>query len=181
MVQNLNRIVQKMKYCRGTFSGYKLQLCVEKCWVLGHCCTFEGRIPDESKVAVIRNWGPCRNLSAVCTFLGTAGVLWIFIKNFVHTAHHLVKLTSKDIGFEWGKKQDKAQEDLKEVVISSHVLRPLDYMSDAPVILAVDTSYIAVGFFLCQCSQANIRKCIYNRFGSITLNEWEAHFSQPKL
>jgi predicted DNA-binding helix-hairpin-helix protein len=54
-------------------------------------------------------------------------------------------------------------------------------MSDAPGILVVDTSYIAVGFFLCQCSQADVRKCIYNRFRSITLNKWEVHFSQLKL
>ena len=28
--QNVNRIVQHMKYCSGTFSGKKLLLCVEK-------------------------------------------------------------------------------------------------------------------------------------------------------
>jgi hypothetical protein len=39
--QNLNRIVQRMKYSGGTFSGTKL-LCVERFWVVGHCCTSEG-------------------------------------------------------------------------------------------------------------------------------------------
>jgi RNase H-like domain found in reverse transcriptase len=36
-------------------------------------------------------------------------------------------------------------------------------------------------FFLCQCSAADVKKKIYSRFGSITLNEREARFSQPKL
>jgi hypothetical protein len=63
--QNLNRIIQRMKYSGGTFSGHKLQLCVEKFWVIGHCCTFEGRIPDETRVSVIRNWGQCHLLSEV--------------------------------------------------------------------------------------------------------------------
>jgi hypothetical protein len=87
--ENVNRIVQQMKYCGGTFSGHKLQLCVEKFWVLRHCCTFEGRIADESRVVAIKNWGPCTMLSEVRAFLGTVGVLRIFIRNFAHRAHHL--------------------------------------------------------------------------------------------
>lgn len=69
--QNLNRVIQRMKYSGGTFSGHKLQLCVEKFWVIDHCCTFEGRIPDEMRVLVIENWGQCHSLSEVQVFLGT--------------------------------------------------------------------------------------------------------------
>src|ERR1700730_12705795 len=179
--QNLNRIVQRMKYCGGTFSGYKLFLCVEEIIVLGHRCTYEGRKPEKSKVAVIQNWGPCNTLSEVRAFLGTVGLFRIFIKNFAHRAHHLVKLTRKDAPFEFGPDQVAAQIDLKQAVLDSPALRPLDYTSDSPIILAVDTSYIAVGFYLCQCDPENRRRRFYSRFGSITLNEREARFSQPKL
>jgi hypothetical protein len=63
--ENVNRIVQRMKYCGGTFSGTKLYLCVPQFMVIGHCCTYEGWIPDNSKVAAIKNWGPCGTLSEV--------------------------------------------------------------------------------------------------------------------
>src|SRR3981189_106048 len=99
--QSLNRIVQRMKYCGGTFSGPKLFLCVTEIFVLRHQCTFEGRMPDESRVAVIRKWGPCSNLSEVRAFLGTVGVVRIFIRNFSLRAHHLIKLTQKDAPFEF--------------------------------------------------------------------------------
>jgi len=46
LFQNMDRIVQHMKYCSGTFSGKKLLLCVEKFCVVGHCCTSEGKIVD---------------------------------------------------------------------------------------------------------------------------------------
>ena len=71
--------------------------------------------------------------------------------------------------------------DLRDALLSSPALRAIDYKSDAPVILAVDTSFIAVGYQLCQQDPANPRIRYYNRFGSITLNEREARFSQPKL
>jgi len=178
---NLNHIMQHMKYCGGTFSGKKLWLCIPKFWVIGHCCTYEGWVTDELWIASIKNWGPCYSLSEVWAFLGTIGVLWIFIHNFAHRAHELVKLTHKGAPFEFSESQVTAQEDLKDALINSPALQAIDYTSDSPVILTVNTSYIAVGFLLCQCNPTNLKVHHYNQFGSITLNDQEARFSQPKL
>jgi hypothetical protein len=91
--ENLNRVVQRMKYCGGTFSGPKLYLCVPEIFVLGHRCTPEGQLPDKSRVSTIRKWGPCQSLSEVCAVLGMVGVVRIFIKNLSLCAHPLIKLT----------------------------------------------------------------------------------------
>jgi hypothetical protein len=40
--ENLNRVVQRMKYCGETFSAPKLYLCVPEIFVLGHRFTPEG-------------------------------------------------------------------------------------------------------------------------------------------
>jgi hypothetical protein len=117
----------------------------------------------------------------VRAFLGTIGVCRVFIKNFAHRAHHLVKLTRKDATFEYGPQQIAAQEDLKQALLTSPALRPIDYTSDMSVILSVDTSYIAVGYLLGQCDPEDSKKRYFTRFGSITLNDREACFSQPKL
>ena len=179
--ETLNRIIQRMKYCGGTFSGVKLFLCIPQITVLGHVCTYEGRIADETRVAAIRNWGPCSNVSEVRAFLGTIGVCRIFIRNFARRAHALTQLTRKHIPFEFGPDQLAAQEDLKQALISSPTLKPIDYTSSSPVILAVDTSSIAVRYFLCQCDENNPKIRTYNCFESITLNDRETRFSQAKL
>jgi hypothetical protein len=179
--QGVNRIVQRMKYAGGTFSGFKSVLCAREITVLGHRCTPEGRLPDTTQVDKILNWSELFDVSDVRSFLGTVGVCRMFIKNFAHRAHHLVKLTRKGTDFEYGPQQIEAQEDLKKALIASPALLPIDYTSDAPVILSVDTSYIAVGYILSQCDSENPKLRHYARFGSITLNEREARFSQPKL
>jgi len=179
--QGLNRVVQRMKYCHGTFSGYKATLCAEEITVVGHRCTFNGRLPDESRVAKIVNWGPCSDLSDVRAFLGTIGVARMFIKNFAHRAHALTMLTRKNYPFIFGPEQIAAQEDLKQALLDSPALRPIDYSSSSPVILAVDTSHIAVGYLLSQCDPDNPKIRRYAKFGSITLNDRESRFSQPKL
>jgi hypothetical protein len=179
--QGLNRVVQRMKYCGGTFSGYKAILCASEITVVGHRCTFEGRLPDEGRVDKIVNWGPCQDLSDVRAFLGTMGLVRIFIRNFAHQAHHLVVLTRIDYPFIFSPTQIAAQEDLKQALLNSPALRPIDYTSNSPVILAVDTSHIAVGFYICQCDPTNPRRRFYARFASITLNDRESRFSQAKL
>jgi len=47
------------------------------------------------------------------------------------------------------------------------------------VVLAVDTSWKAVGFYIYQDNYIT-GQWQYARFGSITLNDREAHMSQPK-
>ena len=179
--QNLNCIVQQMKYCGGTFSGKKSLLCTCEITVVGHVCTPEGHIPDPTKVDKVTNWGPCANLSKVRAFLGTIGVVCVFIKNFAHLVHPLISLTYKGTPFVFGPEHVTMQDALKATLLASPALWPIDYDSNSPVILGVDTSHIAIGFLLCQCDADN--PCIrrYVRFSSITLNDHKSHFLQPKL
>lgn len=179
--QNMNRVVQRMKYCGGTFSGPKAILCKREIVVLGHRCTPEGRIPDKSRLDSIAKWTKCSSLSEVRAFLGTIGVSRIFIKDFAKKAHHLNKLTRTGVPFEFGPDQKNAMENLKQALFDSPALRPIDYDSTAPVILAVDTSIIAIGFYLAQCDETNPKRRHFSRFCSITLNNRETRFSQPKL
>ena len=179
--QDLNRVVQHMKYCGGTFSGFKTRLCVPKITVLGHRCTFEGWLPNQGWVEKVVNWGPCKDLTNVRAFLGTIGVCRLFIQNFAHRAHHLVKLIRKGTEWEFGQKQLEAMADLKDALVKLLALKPIDYHSNSPVILSVDTSHIAIRYLLSQCDPDNPQLRYYAKFGSITLNDRESRFSQPKL
>jgi hypothetical protein len=179
--QGMNHVVQCMKYCSGTFSGYKSIICMPEITVLRHRCTFKGHLPNQSRVAIISNWGNCKDLSDDHSFLGTIRVCRIFIRNFAHWVHHLIKLTCKKHTFEWGPEQKASQQDLKTALLTLPALRPLDYNTESLIILSVDTSYIAIGHILSQCDSENPKIRYFAHFGSIMLNEHEARFSQPKL
>ena len=100
-------------------------LCAKEITVLGHHCTMEGRLPDGSRVAKIVNWGSCKDLTDVHAFLGTIGICRLFIKNFSHCTHHLVKLTRKAAPWELGQDQISAVEDLKQALLLSPALDQL--------------------------------------------------------
>jgi len=178
--QNLNRVVQRMKYCGGTFSGHKTVLCAEEITVVGHRCTMNGRLPEIDRIGVLERWEPITDSKGVRKFLGTIGVCRVFIKDFAKLAAPLHYLTRKGVPFIWGPDQDKAVDDLREALNNHVPLGNIDYESDGAVVLAVDTSWKAVGYYIYQESPDGTQKKLFVKFGSITLNDREARFSQPK-
>ena len=179
-IQSVNRILQRMKYCGGTFSGKKTLVCAAEIEVVGHTCSLEGRKPSDDKISTIMNWTVCKNLSDVRSFLGITGVLRAYIPNFALRAHDLQKMTRKEAPFEWGPKQIASMDAVKEGVMQAKALKPIDYEHQGAVVLAVDTSYIAVGFYIYQEDIDDPNKKYYAKFGSRNLNDREARFSQPK-
>ncbi|KAF5355069.1 hypothetical protein D9756_005757 [Leucocoprinus leucothites] len=178
-LQNVNRIIQRIKHAGGTFSASKSRLCTPSAVVVGHLCTYEGRLPDTTRVQKIVDWPPCSDLTEVRGFLGTLGTIRIFIPNFSAISRPLVRLTKKGVEFRFGEEEQVAMDELKELARNSASIRSLDYSSTNEVILGVDTSKIAVGYILAQLGDNSKR--YPSRFGSITLNERESRYSQAKL
>lgn len=179
-MQNANRIVQRMKYCGGTFSGVKSIICAAEVEVVGHTCSYEGRKPSTNRVQVILDWGPLKDVSDVRSFYGTCGVLRAYITRFADRAKHIHKLMRKGVPFEWGSDQEKSMQLMKEGVRDAQCLKPIDYHNQGDVVLAVDTSYIAVGWYIYQEDKDDPKKRNYTLFGSEALQEHEARYSQPK-
>jgi hypothetical protein len=76
----------------------------------------------------------------------------------------------------WKKEAFKT---LKKPVTSAPALRSIDYTSDLPVTLSVDSSYIAAVIILSQIDEKEHKRPAQYR--SLPLNEVEACNSQPKL
>ena len=179
-LHNVRRILQRVRHAGGTFSGFKSILCAEEITVVGHRCTYEGRKPDTNRVGVITDWGPCKDIHDVNAFIGTVGVLRMFIKDFAKISEPLNRLKRKNVQFVWGTEQEESMSALKAALIDTPALMPIDYHLDSDVVLSVDTSWKAVGFYISQEHPELKFSRRYARFGSITLNEREARFSQPK-
>lgn len=109
------------------------------------------------------------------------GVCRIFINCFAEKAEPLVYLTCKDIPFQFGTEEEHAQKLLKEALVASPAICPLNYSNNAPIVLSVDSCNIPIGYILMQLSSQYPAIQYVNQFGSIMLNNREAHYSQAKL
>jgi len=176
---DVHHILHRLRCAGATVSAKKLFIAVPEVIILGHKCNYDGQVPDDSKVAHIRDWLPCKNLTNVHAFLGTAGFMHVWIKHYSTLARPLVNFTCKGQAFVWSEEHDHAMQALKEAIIHSPALISIDYTSHRPVYLAVDSSVRGVGWILAQdCAD---RKHRPSRFGSISWNERESWYSQPKI
>ena len=115
----VHRILQHLQNVNATVSAKKFILAAPDTTIIGHKCIFEGQVPHEAKIQKIWDWPECENLTQVHGFLGTCGVVRIFIQNFAAIARPLVRLTHKSIPFEWGDAQCDAMNHLKDEIIKS--------------------------------------------------------------
>jgi hypothetical protein len=178
-LNDVNRFIQRIKYAGGTFSGKKSFICEPEFTVVGHHCTYDGCNIEDNRLQAILNWPECKNVSHVRAFLGTAGVVRVFIKDYAKIAEPLVALTRKNAIFYWEPDQHEAMEALNKAIKDCSAIRTIDYECKSPVVLAVDTSWMAVGYYIYQVHPDTGMKH-YAQFGSITLQGAERDYSQPK-
>ena len=112
-------------------------------------------------------------------FLDLCGTVCIWIKYYSLIARSLTELVHKTEEFIWDEQREQAFQTLKQLITSVPALQPIDYSSDQPVILSVDSSIIAGEFILSQLDEQGQKRPA--RYGSISMNERKARYSQPKL
>ena len=147
-LQVVHWILQWLQNVGTTVSIKKFVLTAFNTTIVRYKCTFNGHIPHKNKVQKICNWSECQNLTQVCGFLGVCGVLQIFIWDFAFIACPLVNLAWKGVLFKWREPQQLAMQHLKDTICHSPTLCCLDYEFGHEIILAVDTSVIAVEYIL---------------------------------
>jgi transposase InsO family protein len=177
--QNLHKVLRRLDKANASVSGKKAKVCVPEAIVVGHNCSFEGRLPEQSNIQKIVDWPECKDVTDVRAFLGTCGVSRIWIKDYSKIARPLLNLVKKDAPFVFDTACEEAMQQLKDLVISAPCLKPIDYQSINTVVLSVDSSNVAVGYILSQLGEDG--KKYPSRYGSITWNSVESRYSQAKL
>jgi len=176
---DVNRIMHRIKESGATFSAKKSQICRPEVMIIGQRCTPEGRLPDNEKVSKILNWPELTTTKEARGFMGLCGTVRIWIKNYSHLARPITELWRKSEEFVWNERRQEAFDTLKKLITSAPALNPIDYTTDRPVILSVDSSLHAVGIILSQLDEHGRKRPA--RYGSIPMNERESRYSQPKL
>ena len=173
-------------------SGSKLILATPHLQLLGAEVSWEGAHVLHETTVKLAKWPHCKNPMEVRGFLGTVGV-WQWIKDFMKIVKPLMVLTKKMAlhEFEWNREVEESMDKLKLLVATVVPVKALDYslaklvkplgkwdMDEGLVTIQVDSSMIGVGWVITQKLE-DVEYPIV--FGSITLNDVESHYSQPKL
>src|SRR5882724_12254821 len=61
-LNDVHHVLQHVKKAGGTFSGWKMDICMLEVVAVGHHCTYEGCYPEDQKVQKILDWPDCNTL-----------------------------------------------------------------------------------------------------------------------
>src|SRR5258707_8022339 len=191
--KTVQELLARVQASGATISGSKMVLATPRLQLLGAEVALDGAHVSHEVTAKLAKWPTCKNPTEVRGFLGTVGVVRRWIRDFAKIAKPLTALTKKMAPheFEWTDEAQDAMELLKHLAATAVPVRSLDYelarqvkpvdQRDGELGLVsvhVDSSTIGVGWMIAQRLVDAEYPIV---FGSITFNEREARYSQPKL
>jgi len=155
----LELVFERFKRANLRLNGVKCKLFQRKVKFLGSIISAEGRAPDPSKVAAVVNWPTPRNLRQTRGFVALAGYYRKHIAHFAEIARPLHELTRKGRRFEWGPRQQRSFEILKQKLTTAPLLAaPID---GGRYVLDTDASDEALGAVLQQYQDGVLRVIAY--------------------
>ena len=169
--QVLDRLVKaglKIKLSKCNFFKNKIDY-------LGHTISGEGVRISESHIIQIKNYVEPTNLKELRSYLGLISYFRKFLPRLSDVVKPLQQLIKNDVPFVWGKAQQLAFNQSKEILTKTITLKFPKYTQ--PFYLSVDASSHALGAVLLQEHENFL--CPVS-FASKTLNETERRYSTTK-
>lgn len=145
---NLESVFKLLRYRNLKLNAEKCRFFQHEVTFLGHKCTSEGILPDNSKINSIKNYPRPHDKDPVKRFVAFANYYRKFINNFAEMAQPLSKLTSKKSEFIWNKEHQNAFEMLKNKLMNPQILQYPDFTKE--FIIKVDASSLGCAGVLLQ-------------------------------
>lgn len=147
-IANLRSVFDVLRKCNLKINAEKCKFFQAEVTFLGHRCTSNGILPDDTKLHAIKNYPAPQNKDEVRSFLGTAGYYRKFIKDYAEIAAPLTYLTKKKTKFVWESEQKESFDRLKNELLSPNVLQYPD--PSKPYVITTDASNFACSGVLSQ-------------------------------
>ena len=141
---------------------------------LGHTISAEGLHTSEAKVQGILNAPTPRDVTELRSFLGLVNYYGKFLPDLASTLAPMYTLLQKQKKWSWDRSQDKAFQQVKQLLLSSRVLIHFD--DRLPLVLACDASPYGVGAVLSHKLPDGTERPV--GFASRSLTSAERRYSQ---
>nr|GFB13579.1 putative reverse transcriptase domain-containing protein [Tanacetum cinerariifolium] len=100
----------------------KCEFWIPKVQFLGHVIDSQGIHMDLAKIESIKDWASPKTTTEIRQFLGLANYYKRFIEGSSKIAKSIIKLTQKNVKFDWGDKQEAAFLVIKQKLCSAPIL-----------------------------------------------------------
>ena len=121
-VKHLEAVFERLRKANLRLKISKCEFVKKKLNYLGHVLSDEGISVDPSKVSVVQNMEPPKNVREMRSFPGMTSYYRKYVPNFSKIAQPLTALTRKNAKFRCSSEAQAAFEKLKETLLQAPVL-----------------------------------------------------------
>lgn len=147
-LKNLEEVFQRIASAGLRLNPKKCSLWKKQVTYLGHKVSTEGIHTEEGKIKAVKDWPQPTNIHELRSFLSLCTYYRRFVPRFANVARSLHDLTKKNRPFVWQLEQEKAFEQLKELLCTAPMLAyPIP---GKKFILDTDASAYGIGGVLSQ-------------------------------
>ena len=171
---NLEQVLKRMSDAGLRLKRKKCVFMAPSVTYLGHKITAEGLLPLEDKVRAIKEAPSPTCVSELRSYLGVVNYYGKFLPDLSQVLAPLYQLLHHDTEWQWGKEQERAFQEVKQLLHSETVL--VHYDPTKEITLACDASPYGVGAVLSHVMEDGTEKPI--GFSSRTLTAAEKGYSQ---
>jgi hypothetical protein len=177
-IEVIKEVFQKYRQAKIRFNPDKANFACKSIIFLGLEFSEAGCRVNPQRFDLIRTWKRPQNVKQLRTWLGMTTYFRSFIRSHSQLTWPLRKLLINDEKFIWGEEQEKAFNQIKDILISDVTLEYPDL--DKEFILETDASIEGLGYCLKQvCPVSKKEKVI--EFGGRSLRKYEKNMSVYKL
>src|SRR6195952_4419961 len=160
-IELVRKVLARLKEYQLAVSVTKSVFHKESVEFLGYIVATNGVTMSERKVESIKNWKPPRSVKEVQIFIGFANFYKRFIKGFSDICTPITETLKGDKNkFHWGRKQDKAFEELKNRFITAPILE--HFYPDRETVVETDASDFALGCVLSQFKEKRLHPVAFH-------------------
>jgi len=123
---------------------------------LGYVISDKGVETDPAKVEAVQSFPVPTNLRGSRSFIGLTSYYRQFVPNFSRIASPITSLTQKDKIFEWGESQQRAFQELKDLLTKAPILQHFTPKRDT--IIQTDALHFGWGFIISQIDAESCRE-----------------------
>jgi len=113
-MNRLEEVFGRLQMARLKLKPSKCSLFQRSVEFLGHVVSEAGIAMQEDKIAAIRDWPSCRNITEVRVFMGLNGYYRRFLRDFSIIASPMYELMKKNVEFVWTRRCQDAFHELKK-------------------------------------------------------------------
>ena len=121
--RKVHALMERCRVCNLKLIPDKLKLKLKEVRFVGNMITQDGPKPDPEKIKAVQNMPRPQDVTGARSFLSLVTHLSRFLPTLLEP---LRKLTNKEVEWEWSNEQEKAFNEIKQLITAEPVLRYYD-------------------------------------------------------